>query len=164
MSRTRIEWVVAVAAAIGGKPEAWNPVVGCEHRSPGCKNCYAERLAGTRLKHTAKYAGLTKQGNAGPRWTGNIRVIEDEIKTPLSWRGRRAVFVCDMGDLFHDDVPLEVLDRIFAVMECRPDCVFMVLTKREVGHHLARVGLKTPSRQIINPANAVRQERRPCTK
>lgn len=131
MSRTPIEWVVAVADAIGGLPEAWNPVVGCSRKSKGCKGCYAERLAATRLKTSDAYAGLAVMTDAGPRWTGETRVLPDRIDAPLRWRGRRAVFVCDMGDLFHETVDDDFLDAVFAVMERRPDCIFMLLTKRE---------------------------------
>ena len=40
----------------------WNPITGCSVVSPGCTNCYAMKLAGTRLKHLPSRAGLTVAG------------------------------------------------------------------------------------------------------
>ena len=65
--RTRIEWTQGPDGTPGA---TWNPITGCSVLSPGCTNCYAMRLAGTRLQHEPSRAGLTRDGNAGPVWTG----------------------------------------------------------------------------------------------
>jgi protein gp37 len=88
------------------------------------------RLAGTRLKDTPQYRGLTRASKAGPVWTGEIRVVHGAIHAPLRWRKPRRVFVNSMGDLFHEDVPLAVIQQIFGVMKTAKQHQFQVLTKR----------------------------------
>jgi len=117
---TTIEWCDAT----------WNPVTGCSVLSPGCTNCYAMRLAGTRLKHEPSRAGLTRDSNAGPVWTGEVRLNEQWLDQPLRWRRPRRIFVCAHGDLFHEAVPDDWIDRVFAVMTLAPQHTFLVLTKR----------------------------------
>ncbi len=117
---TKIEWTDAT----------WNPVTGCSVVSPGCTNCYAMRLAGTRLRHIASRAGLTRESKAGPVWTGETRFNEAELLKPLHWRRPRHIFVCAHGDLFAESVPDDWIDRVFAVMALAPQHTFQVLTKR----------------------------------
>ena len=117
---TKIEWTDAT----------WNPIVGCSVVSPGCTNCYAMRMAGTRLKTTRPYSGLTQDSKAGPVWTGEVRFLEERLTQPLKWRKPRRVFVNSMGDLFHEDVPEDWIHHIFAVMALCPQHMFQVLTKR----------------------------------
>lgn len=117
---SKIEWTDAT----------WNPVTGCSVVSPGCTNCYAMRLAGTRLKHHPSRAGLTRDTKAGPVWTGEIRFNEAWLTQPLQWKRPRMVFVCAHGDLFHEDVPDAWIDQVFAVMALSPQHTFQVLTKR----------------------------------
>lgn len=117
---TAIEWTDAT----------WNPVTGCSIVSPGCTNCYAMRLAGTRLKHTPSREGLTRETKAGPVWTGEVRLNEQWLDQPLRWRRPRKIFVCAHGDLFAEEVPDEWIDRVFAVMALSPQHTFQVLTKR----------------------------------
>ncbi|HVI27491.1 phage Gp37/Gp68 family protein [Hansschlegelia sp.] len=117
---TKIEWTDAT----------WNIITGCSVVSPGCTNCYAMRLAGTRHKHLPSRAGLTRDTKAGPVWTGEVRFNEEWLDQPLRWRRPRKIFVCAHGDLFAEGVPDEWLDRIFAVMALCPQHVFQVLTKR----------------------------------
>lgn len=117
---TKIEWTDAT----------WNPVTGCAVVSPGCTNCYAMRLAGTRLRHIASRAGLTRESKAGPVWTGETRLNEAELRKPLRWRRPRRIFVCAHGDLFAESVPDDWIDRVFAVMALAPQHTFQVLTKR----------------------------------
>lgn len=117
---TKIEWTEAT----------WNPITGCTVHSPGCTNCYAMKLAGTRLKHIPSRAGLTKPSKAGPVWTGEVRFIEEWLTQPLRWKRPRMIFVCAHGDLFHEAVPDEWIDQIFAVMALCPQHTFQVLTKR----------------------------------
>ncbi|ORE90955.1 phage Gp37/Gp68 family protein [Aurantimonas sp. 22II-16-19i] len=117
---TRIEWTDAT----------WNPITGCAVVSPGCTNCYAMKLAGTRLQHHPSRAGLTRPSKAGPVWTGEIRFNADWLDQPLRWRRPRMIFVCAHGDLFAEGVTDAMLDQIFAVMALCPQHVFQVLTKR----------------------------------
>ena len=117
---TKIEWTDAT----------WNPITGCSVVSPGCTNCYAMKLAGTRLKHHPTRAGLTTDSKAGPVWNGQVRFNEGMLLDPLKWRRPRMIFVCAHGDLFAENVPDEWIDRLFAVMALSPHHIFQVLTKR----------------------------------
>ncbi|HSZ58475.1 MAG TPA: phage Gp37/Gp68 family protein [Tepidisphaeraceae bacterium] len=109
----------------------WNPVAGCTLKSPGCKNCYAMRMA-ARLEAMGqeKYAGLTKKVNGRYVWTGKIHLDEESLSAPLGWKKPRRVFVNSMSDLFHPDVSFEFIDKVFAVMALCPQHAFQVLTKR----------------------------------
>ena len=118
--KTHIEWTDAT----------WNPITGCSVVSPGCTNCYAMRLAGTRLKHHASREWLTREGKAGPVWTGEVRFNEQWLDQPLRWKKPRRIFVCAHGDLFHESVPYEWIDQVFAIMALAPQHTFQVLTKR----------------------------------
>ena len=117
---TKIEWTDAT----------WNPITGCSVVSPGCTNCYAMKLAGTRLQHHPSRAGLTRETKAGPVWNGTVRFNEEWLMQPLQWKRPRMVFVCAHGDLFHEDVPDEWIDKVFAVMALASHHTFQVLTKR----------------------------------
>lgn len=117
---SKIEWTDAT----------WNPVTGCSVVSPGCTNCYAMRLAGTRLQHHPSRAGLTQESKAGPVWTGEVRLNEEWLTQPMRWKRPRMIFVCAHGDLFHESVPDKWIDRVFAVMALCPQHTFQVLTKR----------------------------------
>lgn len=125
MNKTPIEWA----------DYSWPIVNGCRRISPGCGGaegggCYAERLAATRLAHTPKYAGLARMTANGPRWSGEARLHEADLLAPLRLRKPSRIFVADMGDLFFDGVPDDVIDRVFAVMAQAPRHTFQVLTKR----------------------------------
>ncbi|MBB3297851.1 MULTISPECIES: phage Gp37/Gp68 family protein [unclassified Rhizobium] len=117
---TKIEWTDAT----------WNPITGCSVVSPGCTNCYAMKLAGTRLKHIPSRAGLTRDTKAGPVWTGEVRFNEQWLDEPLRWKRPRMIFVCAHGDLFAEGVPDDWIDRVFAVMALSQHHIFQVLTKR----------------------------------
>jgi len=117
---TKIEWTDATVNAVNG----------CSVVSPGCTNCYAMRLAGTRLKHTESRAGLTIDTKAGPVWNGITRLNETALLQPLRWRRARRIFWNAHGDLFHDSVPDEWIDRCFVVMALTPQHIHQVLTKR----------------------------------
>lgn len=121
---------MAETSTIEWTDATWNIVTGCSVLSPGCANCYAMRLAGTRLKHHPSRKGLTRDTKAGPVWTGEVRFNEEWLDQPLRWRRPKMIFVAAHGDLFHDDVPDEWLDKIFAVMALAPQHTFQVLTKR----------------------------------
>ena len=108
----------------------WNPITGCSVVSPGCTNCYAMGLAGTRLRNHPSRAGLTREVNGHHVWTGEVRLNEQWLDQPLRWTRSRRIFVCAHGDLFHGSVPDAWLDRVFAVMALAPQHTFQVLTKR----------------------------------
>jgi protein gp37 len=120
MGKTTIEWTDA----------SWNPIVGCTKVSPGCANCYAERLSGTRLKNTPAYSGLTVMEQSGPGWTGEVRFLPERLEEPRHWRKPRKIFVCDMGDLFHESVEDEWIEKILTVIHDCPQHIFQILTKR----------------------------------
>jgi protein gp37 len=109
-AKTGIEWTQAT----------WNPVTGCTKISPGCKNCYAERMA-VRLK---------AMGN--PSYTNgfNVTMHENLLGLPLSWKKPQNIFVNSMSDLFHRDVPLEFIQSVFDVMNKAHWHRFQILTKR----------------------------------
>ncbi len=117
---THIEWTDAT----------WNPVTGCSIVSPGCTNCYAMKLAGTRLRQHPSRAGLTTMTKTGPVWNGQVRFNAEWLDQPLRWTRPRRIFVCAHGDLFHEDVPDAWIDQVFAVMALSPQHTFQVLTKR----------------------------------
>ena len=121
---------MAEASKIEWTDATWNPITGCSVVSPGCTNCYAMKLAGGRLAHHPSRAGLTQPSKAGPVWTGEVRLNESWIDQPLRWRRPRMIFVCAHGDLFHEDVPYEWVDKVFAVMAMASKHNFQVLTKR----------------------------------
>lgn len=117
---TKIEWTDAT----------WNPITGCSVVSPGCTNCYAMKLAGTRLRTHPSREGLTRDTKAGPVWTGEVRFNPQWLDEPLRWKKPRMIFVCAHGDLFAEGVPDEWIDQVFAVMALAPHHTFQVLTKR----------------------------------
>ncbi len=105
-----IEWTEAT----------WNPVTGCTKISPGCKFCYAERMA-KRLKAMGQ-----------ERYRDGFRVTlqPDVVEAPLRWRKPRVIFVNSMSDLFHQSVPPDFITQCFDVMKRCPQHTFRVLTKR----------------------------------
>lgn len=124
----------------------WNPITGCSLVSPGCTNCYAMQLAGTRLRHHPSRAGLTVESKAGPVWNGTVRLNEEWLMQPLQWKRPRMIFVCAHGDLFHPDVPDAWIDRVFAVMALAPQHTFQVLTKRSARMRAYLTSEATPDR------------------
>ena len=110
---TKIEWT----------DEAWNPVTGCTKVSAGCTNCYAEAMS-KRLQAM----GLQKYRNGF-----RVTTHPDALEQPLRWRKPRRVFVCSMGDLFHEDVPDDFINQVIDVMGYEKKTArhtFLVLTKR----------------------------------
>jgi protein gp37 len=98
----------------------WNPVTGCTKVSAGCQHCYAERMA-KRLQAM----GVERYRNAF-----RLTLQEDLIEVPLKWKRPRLIFVNSMSDLFHEDVPLDFVQRVFETMVRCPQHNFQVLTKR----------------------------------
>jgi len=117
---TNIEWTDAT----------WNPVRGCSRVSRGCERCYAERQAMRHAGPGRAYEGLVREVNGHPAWTGEVRCVTGKLTEPLAWRKPRRVFVNSMGDLFHESVPIEFIDQVFAVMAASPRHTFQILTKR----------------------------------
>lgn len=108
--------------AIEWSERVWNPVTGCSKVSEGCRNCYAETLS-HRFRRT------TKPWTA-PYAAENVVLHPDRLGDPLKWRKPALVFVNSMSDLFHENVPDEYIDRVFAVMALAQHHTFQVLTKR----------------------------------
>lgn len=115
---------------IGWTDATWQIITGCSIDTPGCTNCYAMDLAGTRLKNHPSRVGLTKEVNGKHVWTGEVRFNRGWLLQPLQWKRPREIFVAAHGDLFHANVLDEWLDQIFAVMALCPQHTFQVLTKR----------------------------------
>lgn len=116
--------------AISWAGGTWNVLTGCSVCSPGCANCYAMKLAGTRLQNHPSRKGLTVPSKSGPVWTGEVRFNRQWLDQPLRRRTPTVIFVCAHSDLFHPAVPDEIIDQIFEVMARCPHHLFMVLTKR----------------------------------
>ena len=110
MAQSRIEWTEMT----------WNPTTGCTKVSSGCKYCYAEVMSG-RL-HAM---GIEKYKDGF-----QVRTHEDSLSIPYSWKGAKIVFVNSMSDLFHPEVPVEFIQKVFAVMNDTPQHTYQVLTKR----------------------------------
>ena len=122
---------MAETSAIEWTDATWNPITGCTLVSEGCRHCYAAWLAATRLKHHTSRKGLARINAAGEaKFTGAVRLNDYWLDQPLRWRRPRRIFVCAHGDLFHEVVPDEWIDRVFAVMALAPRHTFQVLTKR----------------------------------
>ncbi len=126
---------MAQSSSIEWTQATWNPVAGCTPVSPGCLNCYAARMA-LRLQTMPngtgqKYRGTAKRARDGrPVFSGRVNLDEEALDVPRKWRLGRIIFVNSMSDLFHKDVELEYIQRVFKVMEDCPQHTFQVLTKR----------------------------------
>ncbi|MCF6126027.1 phage Gp37/Gp68 family protein [Mesorhizobium sp. M7A.F.Ca.CA.001.07.2.1] len=133
---------MADKSAIEWTDATWNPVVGCTIVSPGCTRCYAMGMA-ARIEAMTKalqakgqtgaphYNGTTRKVNGNTIWTGKLAMAPNHIVLePLAWRAPRRIFVNSMGDLFHENVPDDWIDKVFAVMALAPHHTFQVLTKR----------------------------------
>lgn len=111
----------------------WNPVTGCTPVSAGCENCYARRMV-KRFPHIHGTFDATLPGQLIPR-RGNFLFSEiqfhpSRIDQPLRWKKPRRIFVCSMGDLFHEDVKEEWIIDVWRIMESARRHTFMLLTKR----------------------------------
>ena len=118
MTKTKIEWA----------DMAINPMVGCSKCSPGCDNCYAEKMAYRLSKMpatAAKYAGVVDENG----WTGKISALDLSCFDKLPKKACR-VFVGSMTDLFNKDVPFDVQGKILSTIARNQQHTFMLLTKR----------------------------------
>ena len=109
-TKSRIEWTEST----------WNPVTGCTKISPGCKNCYAERMA----------KRLEAMGQPNYANGFSLTVHPHVVDAPLSWKTPQVIFVNSMSDLFHKDVPLAFIQKVFDVMKRAHWHQFQLLTKR----------------------------------
>jgi len=111
---------MALASSIEWTESTWNPLTGCTKVSPGCANCYAERMA-LRLK---------AMGNPNYINGFSVTMHENVLELPLHWRKPQTIFVNSMSDLFHEDVPEQFIFRVFDVMRRADWHCFQILTKR----------------------------------
>lgn len=120
---------MAQASPIEWTETTWNPTTGCDRTSPGCDNCYALTLA-KRLKAmgSERYQNDGDARTSGPGF--RLTLHDDLVDAPHGWRQPRLVFVNSMSDLFHDDVDISFIQRVFGVMRETPRHTYQVLTKR----------------------------------
>jgi protein gp37 len=111
---------MALGSGIEWTESTWNPVTGCSKISPGCKYCYAERLS-KRLK---------AMGQANYRNGFRLTLQPHMLELPLKWKRPQVIFVNSMSDLFHEDVPVHYIERVFEIMRRASWHRFQVLTKR----------------------------------
>ncbi len=109
-AKSQIEWTEST----------WNPLTGCTKVSPGCVNCYAERLS-KRLK---------AMGQLNYQNEFKLTLHEDCLDLPLRWRKPQMIFVNSMSDLFHEDVPMDFIQKVFGIMRQATWHTFQILTKR----------------------------------
>lgn len=111
---------MATHSSIEWTESTWNPLTGCTKISPGCKHCYAERMA------------LRLQAMRQPNYVNGFKLTlhEHALELPLHWKKPQMIFVNSMSDLFHKDVPTEFILQVFDVMRRASWHTFQVLTKR----------------------------------
>ncbi len=127
---TKIEWA----------EETWNPIIGCSKISAGCMNCYAARMAKRQcyMRPGCEYQKVLFGGFDSydkrffyPNWNGKTAFVESVYEKPLKWKKPRRIFVCSMGDLFHESVLEEWIIRVLKIIRaCKDRHTFMLLTKR----------------------------------
>lgn len=111
---------MATGSGIEWTESTWNPVTGCNKVSPGCKHCYAERMA----------ERLLAMGQPNYRNGFELTLQPQMLELPLQWKRPQTIFVNSMSDLFHKDVPLSYIARVFDIMHRAHWHRFQVLTKR----------------------------------
>jgi protein gp37 len=123
-------------SAIEWTDATWNPIRGCTQISPGCANCYAKHQAARIVRMAkgkpSKYDGLVRiiPHSGEPAWTGELSHDENTLRMPMRWQRPRRIFVNSMSDLFHEDLPDDPIDAVFAVMILANHHTYQVLTKR----------------------------------
>jgi len=147
MAQSSIEWTEMT----------WNPTTGCDKISDGCKFCYAEIMS-KRLQAM----GIEKYKD-----NFEVRTHEDSLNIPYTWKNSKVVFVNSMSDLFHKNIPLEFIKKVFKVMNENPQHVFQVLTKRserlfEVQSelkwtHNIWMGVSVENNKVVNRIDDLRQ-------
>lgn len=115
MNNTTIEWAERI----------WNPITGCSPVSEGCEHCYAERMS-KRLRGRFGYPADEPF---------RVTLHPNRLEEPLKLRKPSRIFVCSMGDLFHEDVPFEWVDKVLYIIAQAPQHTFLMLTKRPERMH-----------------------------
>ncbi|WP_162415866.1 DUF5131 family protein [Cyclobacterium roseum] len=148
MAQTSIEWTELT----------WNPVTGCTKISAGCKFCYAEVMT-KRLQAM----GVEKYKEGFKK----VKIHKEALGIPYAWKKSKVVFVNSMSDLFHKDVPLEFIQKVFQVMKDNGQHVFQVLTKRadrlaEISDllpwsHNIWMGVSVEDEQVLDRIDFLRQ-------
>jgi protein gp37 len=141
-THTGIEWT----------DKTWNPTTGCSKVSPGCLHCYAEALTERFPKNFPNGFELTLHPN--------------RLGDPLRWRTPSRVFVNSMSDLFHEQVPIEFIQKVFSVIHATPWHVYQILTKRhdrllEIAKHVAFpkniwLGVSVENQHAVNRVDSLR--------
>lgn len=141
MTKSGIEWT--------GRSD-WNPMRGCTRVSEGCRNCFAERIAGRFSAPGLPFHKFATQTPGGGRWTGKVEMVPGRLDLPLRWRKPARIFVNSTFDLFHKDVPDDWIDEVFAIMAAAHWHTFQVLTKRpeRMAQYLADYGVKAAGRWV----------------
>ncbi len=133
---TKIEWV----------DTSWNPIIGCSKISPGCQNCFAAKMAGRlanmgqiSYKDVVLFEGSGDEDNPKTKflgvWNGTTSLVRSVLDKPYSWKKPQTIFVCSMGDLFHDTVDFnDILEVMYVIAKC-PRHTFKILTKRPQRMH-----------------------------
>ena len=111
---------MAINSSIEWTGATWNPVTGCTPISLGCENCYAKRMA----------KRLQAMGNQNYANGFELTLHENMLARPLAWKKPSVIFVNSMSDIFHEAVPLDFIQRIFATMRSASWHTFQILTKR----------------------------------
>ncbi len=111
---------MAIQSSIEWTESTWNPLTGCTKISPGCKHCYAERMA----------KRLHAMGSSNYLNGFRLTLHEHALQLPLTWKKPQTIFVNSMSDLFHKDVPVEFIQKVFMTMNTASWHRFQVLTKR----------------------------------
>jgi protein gp37 len=145
--KSAIEWTEAT----------WNPVTGCSKVSPGCAHCYAETFA-------ERWRGIPDH----PYEQGfDLRLWPHRLEQPLKWSRPRMIFVNSMSDLFHEDIPVGYIQRVFDVMGQAEQHTFQILTKRHerlvalapqlTWHPNVWMGVTIENRRFVERADYLRQ-------
>lgn len=115
---SKIEWT----------DKTWNPIIGCNKVSQGCDNCYAETIANrlSRIETTRHYRNVVSNG----MWNGVTTFVQSQLTKPADWKKPCKIFVCSMGDLFHESIPFSWIDAVFSIMSDNDRHIYQVLTKR----------------------------------
>ena len=111
---------MSINSSIEWTGSTWNPLTGCTKISPGCKNCYAERMA----------LRLQAMGQRNYVNGFELTLQEAALELPLRWKKPQTIFVNSMSDMFHAEVPVEFIIKVFDVMRRASWHRFQVLTKR----------------------------------
>jgi len=120
---SKIEWT----------DRTWNPIIGCSKISPGCDNCYAEKMAGRLASMgTQGYSRVIQsvRGQGHSAWNNKTSLVESALDKPMYWKKPRRIFVCSMGDIFHESVDVDWLRSMFRVIRATPQHIYQFLTKR----------------------------------